>query len=713
MRRNRSKPDRRSRRRCFQFEALEERALLAVGLSFLEPPVAQFPAPGTFAGDAGEGGFQIGSLVNTVSQNPLSVNESEAFDGVLYSVGRSGVTSSYVATNLITGVSQKVDLPALLAGSTFGGINDVAKVSGQIIFVGGSKVNAGGSVGATSWDILSNPTAVPQPPGALNQVGSAETITPNGLIGGDTGTHGAFIRTPQGSFSIPKNQTGVFSTVLSISDSGGYVSGSIGSQIVAWKAVGNPENGNYQLLDFTWQIPEDAQGAVSMFQVVDNATYGGLGMGYFVDVDGDPHDAIWSLSDGSLIKDFGANAEIKDAKYFGDNLLVAFNDPTGSYLLNFETGQEYLLSNLLGTNAPVSITNGGLYETTVDGKTAIGVSYLESGTLKASTFDIVIPRFDISGDVTATQVTLPHVTDFVFHEVGDNTAHATVTDSSGIGTPVSKPVQVASSGIVTKDGVTSLLIGGSDARDDDFTLEALATGGYRVADQTGSTDYALAIDQVFANLGQGVDTLRLTGANQSFDLARATGIERLDLTSATVQLLNVTTAAVMQASSDVGGLWIKLDAADQVQFSNEWKYEKRALIDGVNVHVLTAGAVQLYIENGVLQNPFNPLDSNGDGEVSPIDALLIINYLNQFGSGKLSANASLFAIDTDGDQFAAPIDVLRVVNFINSRAGLSQEGEAPTVRPIRVPSVPPDLLDRGIESELPLNVLRGRWPRRT
>jgi hypothetical protein len=288
-----------------------------------------------------------------------------------------------------------------------------------------------------------------------------------------------------------------------------------------------------------------------------------------------------------------------------------------------------------------------------------------------------------------------------------------VTDSSGIGTPVSKAVQVASSGIVTKDGVTSLLIGGSDTRDDDFTLEALATGGYRVADQTGSTDYALAIDQVFAHLGQGVDTLRLTGANQSFDLARATGIERLDLTSAAVQLLNVTTAAVMQASSDVGGLWIKLDAADQVQFSNEWKFEKRELIDGVNVHVLTAGAVQLYVENGVLQNPFNALDSNGDGEVSPIDALLIINYLNEFGSGKLSANASLFAIDTDGDQFAAPIDVLRVVNFINSRAGLSQEGEAPTVRPIRVPSVPPDLLDRGIESELPLNVLRGRWPRRT
>jgi len=456
-----------------------------------------------------------------------------------------------------------------------------------------------------------------------------------------------------------------------------------------------------------------------MFQVVDNATYGGLGMGYFVDVDGDPHDAIWSLSDGSLIKDFGANAEIKDAKYFGDTLLIAFNDPTGSYLLNFDTGQEYLLSNLLGTNAPVTITNGGLYETTVNGKTAIGVSYIENGSLKASTFDIVIPRFDISGDVTATQVTLPYAADFVFREVGENTVSVTVTDVTGTGTPVSKTVQVASSGIVTQLGVTSLLVGGSDSRDDDFTLEALSGGGYRVTDQSvtgqsGATDYAGSIDQILANLGGGDDVLKLTGADQTFDLGSAKNVERIDLSSPTViQLLNITKAAVVNASGDVGGLWIKVDAADQLQLSNEWKYQGREVVNGVTVHVLTAGEVTLYIENELLQNPFNPLDSNGDGEVSPIDALLITNYLNQFGSGKLSANASLFAIDTDGDQFAAPIDVLRVVNFINSRAGLSQEGEAPTVRPIRVPSVPPDLLDRGIESELPLNVLRGRWPRRT
>lgn len=365
MRRNRSKPDRRSRRRCFQFEALEERALLAVGLSFLEPPVAQFPAPGTFAGDAGEGGFQIGSLVDTVSQTSLSVNESEAFGDVLYSVGHVDGAISYAATNLSTGASQRVDLPALLAGDTFGQIKDVEKVSGQIVFVGDSKVNAGGSFGATRWDILSNPSAVPQPPGALSQSGSAQTITPNGFIGGRTGTHGAFISTPQGSFSLPKNRTGVISAVLSISDSGRYAGGSIGGDnATAWKAEGNPEDGNYQLLNFTWEIPQDAQGTLTMFQVVDNVTFGGLGMGSFLDVDGDKHHAIWSLADGSLIRDFGANAEIKDAKYYNDTLVIATNDLNGGVLWSLDNLNDPLrLSELIGTSSydQIFFTNGGLY----------------------------------------------------------------------------------------------------------------------------------------------------------------------------------------------------------------------------------------------------------------------------------------------------------------------------------------------------------------
>ena len=273
--------------------------------------------------------------------------------------------SSYVATNLSNGVSQRVDLPALLSGSMGGGVVDVEQVSGQVEFVGASKLVSSGGIAPTRWDALGNPTAVQQPPGALNLFGSARALTPSGLIGGETSTHGAFVQTHQGSFSLPKNQTGVPSTVLSISDSGNFASGAIGGNIAAWKATGNPENGNYQLLNFNWQIPQDAQGTLTMFQVLDNSTYGGLGFGSFLDVDGDKHEAIWSLNDGSLIRDFGAGAEIKDAKYYNDTLVVATNDLNGGILWSLDNLNDPLrLSELIGTSLynQIFFTNGGLYK---------------------------------------------------------------------------------------------------------------------------------------------------------------------------------------------------------------------------------------------------------------------------------------------------------------------------------------------------------------
>ena len=79
------------------------------------------------------------------------------------------------------------------------------------------------------------------------------------------------------------------------------------------------------------------------------------------------------------------------------------------------------------------------------------------------------------------------------------------------------------------------------------------------------------------------------------------------------------------------------------------------------------------------QNIWNPNDSNFDGTVSPLDALVIVNYLNRGGGGVLSP-ISLGQIlpppflDVNGDSFATPIDVLRIVNFLN-RVSLASEAE--------------------------------------
>jgi hypothetical protein len=93
-------------------------------------------------------------------------------------------------------------------------------------------------------------------------------------------------------------------------------------------------------------------------------------------------------------------------------------------------------------------------------------------------------------------------------------------------------------------------------------------------------------------------------------------------------------------------------------------------------------------------NSAMPLDTNGDGSIDPIDALLVVNQLNRFGSRLLlnspvpvraitpqtidPARVRSFRVDTDGDGHLAPLDLLLVFNYLNGRAtsqrGFSGEG---------------------------------------
>jgi hypothetical protein len=79
------------------------------------------------------------------------------------------------------------------------------------------------------------------------------------------------------------------------------------------------------------------------------------------------------------------------------------------------------------------------------------------------------------------------------------------------------------------------------------------------------------------------------------------------------------------------------------------------------------------------QNTANPIDVNNDTVESPLDALLVINYLNANLYGGNGALPPAPAVpppfyDVNGDDLVAPLDALLVVNFLNARA--AGEGEA-------------------------------------
>ena len=70
-----------------------------------------------------------------------------------------------------------------------------------------------------------------------------------------------------------------------------------------------------------------------------------------------------------------------------------------------------------------------------------------------------------------------------------------------------------------------------------------------------------------------------------------------------------------------------------------------------------------------------PEDVSGDGAVSPIDALLIINYLNSNGPGPVPSGNTAPFLDVNADGFVTALDALFVINRLNTGAG---EGESAT-----------------------------------
>ncbi len=111
------------------------------------------------------------------------------------------------------------------------------------------------------------------------------------------------------------------------------------------------------------------------------------------------------------------------------------------------------------------------------------------------------------------------------------------------------------------------------------------------------------------------------------------------------------------------------------------------------------------IQRNPWQNPVNRFDVNNDGGVSPVDALLLINYVN---ANPGASNTPLPAVkpsgdpfyDVNGDGFATPADVLAVINELNrlNNFGVA-EGEFASARPAVSDSHLGDVL-RGDESWL-------------
>jgi hypothetical protein len=87
-------------------------------------------------------------------------------------------------------------------------------------------------------------------------------------------------------------------------------------------------------------------------------------------------------------------------------------------------------------------------------------------------------------------------------------------------------------------------------------------------------------------------------------------------------------------------------------------------------------------DNRPWQNPVNPYDVDGDGTLTPTDALLIITQLNAGGTGALAAPTPLNFptpyFDVSGDNALGALDAIEVINRLNAGGGTQSgaNGEA-------------------------------------
>ncbi len=91
---------------------------------------------------------------------------------------------------------------------------------------------------------------------------------------------------------------------------------------------------------------------------------------------------------------------------------------------------------------------------------------------------------------------------------------------------------------------------------------------------------------------------------------------------------------------------------------------------------LTSGVEQLVATVPTNTNLSNPLDVNLDDTVSPIDALIVINLLNDHGPLSIETN---YRCDTNGDGQVSPVDALIVINGLGEKNQNTPSSLAPAV----------------------------------
>ena len=224
------------------------------------------------------------------------------------------------------------------------------------------------------------------------------------------------------------------------------------------------------------------------------------------------------------------------------------------------------------------------------------------------------------------------------------------------------------------------------------------------------------VDRMFAGLGQdqiisggepdfvsggddpGMDQLVLNADAGIVDLTNVAGpvlesIESINLRGVDGAKLKLDVPSVLVSTDSKNHLLLTIDDYSTVELDSDWKLAGFSTTDGIyRRKYQTDSAVVEMMGPIEWHNPADALDVSGDGVVTPLDALFIVNELNSrrftLPTGELLFGGIDHALselevrhfgflDVTDDNHVVPLDVLLVLNKLNSRSLVSNgEGEA-------------------------------------
>ncbi|MEM8912072.1 MAG: dockerin type I domain-containing protein, partial [Planctomycetota bacterium] len=188
---------------------------------------------------------------------------------------------------------------------------------------------------------------------------------------------------------------------------------------------------------------------------------------------------------------------------------------------------------------------------------------------------------------------------------------------------------------------------------------------------------------------EGVD-LSMVGTDVPNTLSDVNRIDALFASDFTTHLDRETIQKITDSSDT---LRLDLDDDATATLDGSWTEQTGEIIDDLAYRRLTNNGVTLLVRDlQPMHRQDNPHDVNGDGEVSALDALIVVNQLNRLSSVLVEAsqqvaltpNAGVDLTDVNGDNRISALDALLVINQLN-RHDLSADSKsiAPDPTPVQ------------------------------